>query len=84
MEQIFSQRAGFVPTSECGGLPDIVRLMGLAAGPERRNLAAARHSENTDDFSGGENGPVNGLSFRHSGSGAGIGSFSRSLIKGMT
>jgi hypothetical protein len=42
----------------------MVPLPGFAAGPERPQLVAARHSEKTDDFSGLQNGPVKGMTFR--------------------
>jgi hypothetical protein len=45
-------------------LPKMVDLMGLALGPERPQLAAARHSENWYDFSGRQDGPVKGMTFR--------------------
>jgi hypothetical protein len=48
-------------------VPETVDLMGLPAGPERPQLAAARHSENSDDFSGREGGPVIGMGFREAG-----------------
>ena len=39
-------------------------LMGLAAGPERPQSAAARHSENTYDLTALSDGPVKGMTFR--------------------
>ena len=46
--------------------------MSLVPRPERPRSAAARHSENTDDFSRLQDGPVKGMSSRHSGSSAAI------------
>jgi hypothetical protein len=39
------------------------KLIGLATGQERPQLAAARHSENTYELSGRRDGPVKGMGF---------------------
>ena len=42
----------------------MVALMGLLAGPSPARCTVARHSENSYDFSGLQNGPVKGMAFR--------------------
>jgi hypothetical protein len=44
-----------------------IPLLGLAAGPDLLQFAAARHSENTLGFSGRQDGPVKGMAFREAG-----------------
>ena len=46
--------------------PEMVPLLRLAAGPDRRELAAAHHSENTPGFSALSDCPVKGMAFRES------------------
>jgi hypothetical protein len=40
-----------------------LELLRLAAAPERPQLAAAHHSENTYDFLGRQDGPIKGMGF---------------------
>ena len=47
-------------------------IAGARSGPERPQSMAAHHSQKRAAFPGLEVGPVNGLSFRHLGSGAAI------------
>ena len=61
-----------------GDLPVVIRLswriplLLLAAGPERPQLAAGHHSENTSACPGLQGGPVQGMSSPHSASSAAI------------
>ena len=42
---------------------EFVPLLGLEPAPERPQLAAAHHSENTYDFLGRQDGPIKGMGF---------------------
>ena len=53
-------------------LPETLSLLRHAAGPERLQLAAAHHSEESVAFPGRQDGAVKGMSSRHSGSSAAI------------
>jgi hypothetical protein len=48
-------------TTAINSVPEMVDLMGVAAGPERPQLAAACHSQKRDAFPALETGPVKGM-----------------------
>jgi hypothetical protein len=51
---------------DLNAVPKRVDLLRLAAGPERPQLAAAHHSENTAAFPGRQDGPIKGMRSRDS------------------